>query len=346
MHYLAQFFIVSLAFASGLAAQATNPGPSNVYRVEVRLPEGGLASGEEMHIELRITDSRVEDPLMGHAPVVRARVEGVVDMPSMASMPGISGIAHPEGIPGEYGLHPVFPHGGTYRMRLTVTTVKGETFGFESPLEVGEARPAAAKAKPRYRLEMSGPAESLRLRVMGPEGPVTAFDIAHERALHFIAIRKDFQVFQHLHPEMEANGTFRLNHQWPAGGDYLVFADTAPKGKGSQILSGRLKVKGGTGATPEASPLAVQVDAIPAAGRTGELKLTLSPALKLEPYLGAMAHLLMIAEGSGTLVHAHPSEDDASRFLVRFPEPGRYRAWVEVQTGGKVIATPFAVEVR
>lgn len=343
-------FFLSLSVCA-LPAQTTPsfdplPAPSPHYKVEMRLPEGGLFSREEMHIEFRITDSRKEDPLMGFAPVIRATVASRIDMPSMAGMPDITGPAHPEGVPGEYGIHPVFAHGGTYRVRLVVVTAQGETFGFESSVEVGDARPAGARQAQRYKLEVNGQPESLRLRVIGPDGPVTDFDMAHERLLHLIAIRKDYQVFQHLHPEAGPNGVFTLRHKWPAGGDYLIFADVAPRGKGSQMLPAKLKVRGPANFSAQPSPLTATVESLPEAGRTGELRLSLTPKLALEPYLGAMGHLLMISANGDELVHAHPVGDDAGRFLVRLPAPGRYKAWVEVQSAGKVIATPFEVEAK
>ena len=71
------------------------------------------------------------------------------------------------------------------------------------------------------------------------------------------------------------------------------------------------------------------------------------PAILLEPYLGAMGHLMAVTEDGKTLVHSHPVEGSASNgslaFLVRLPREGKYKAWLEVQSGGKVYTGPFEI---
>ena len=160
---------------------------------------------------------------------------------------------------------------------------------------------------------------------------------------------------------------------FPAGGDYRLFADVAPKGAGSQVLSVPLKVTGAkpawnTALTP--TPLTTTVDGITATldiankilpiGRTIPVgfKLTDSaskPITDLEPYLGAFGHLILIHQDGQTFVHSHPMEDDAGLalskagtvvFNARFPKPGRYKAWGQFQRAGKVITVPFVFDVK
>ena len=54
-----------------------------------------------------------------------------------------------------------------------------------------------------------------------------------------------------------------------------------------------------------------------------------APITDLEPYLGAMGHLMLIHEDGVTFVHSHPDETDPANghngsidFLARFPKPG------------------------
>ncbi|MCX6592769.1 MAG: hypothetical protein NTZ56_14705 [Acidobacteria bacterium] len=349
VHPCAPFF--ALFIAGGLCVPAQTTSSSDPYEVTLRLPEGGLSARQEMHLEVSVRDPRKSDPVMGAMPVVHAQLNAVIDMPSMAGMPKIAELAHPEGIPGDYGLHPVFVHGGTFRMRLGITPPGQPEFTREFALEVGDARPLSGKQTPSYKLEMEGKQDDLTFKIISlkelEKGQVKEFDIAHEKKLHLIAIRRDRQVFLHLHPEPSADGSFRLQFAWPAGGDYMLFADTAPRGKGSQVTTGKLKVKGPSAAPPAVSPLKLTVGPLPKVGRTGVLELKLTPALPLEPYLGAMGHLIILHEDGETLVHSHPAdESSAEKFLVRLPKAGKYQAWLEVQSGGKVIPTAFALEAQ
>lgn len=316
------------------------------YEIVQRLPESGLYAGEEMQIEFRIVDTSKDDPLMGAAPVVRAQIKSVIDMPEMPGMPAVEEVAHPEGVPGDYGTHPLFAHGGKYRQRLSITPPNGQAFEVIFPLEVKDEKPAGARVSP-YKLEVKGKPEDLTLRLIGPDGPVTEFDTVHERQMHLIAIRGDLQVFEHLHPEPGAGGVFRLKHKWPAGGEYTLFADTAPKGKGSLVVSAPLTAKGSQTPPKIENPIQASVDGPASAGRTKQMTVRFEPNLPLEPYLGAMGHLMAVTEDGKTLVHSHPVEgtatDNSLAFLVRLPKEGRYKAWLEVKSGGKVYTGPFEI---
>src|SRR5437773_679464 len=96
-----------LPSAFGQARQAAGK-----YQVTLRLPLDGLYAQEEMQIEFRVEDTSRPDPLTGYTAVVRAVPEAVIDMPAMPGMPKFTEIAHPEGAPGDYGIHPTFAHGG------------------------------------------------------------------------------------------------------------------------------------------------------------------------------------------------------------------------------------------
>ncbi len=72
----------------------------------------------------------------------------------------------------------------------------------------------------------------------------------------------------------------------------------------------------------------------------------------IQPWLGAMGHLLLVDQDGVTFVHSHPDErrPDAGRsgtvpFLVRFPKPGLYRGWAQFQRHGQVLTADFIVRV-
>jgi hypothetical protein len=78
-----------------------------------------------------------------------------------------------------------------------------------------------------------------------------------------------------------------------------------------------------------------------------------NPILDLQPYLGAMGHMIMIHDDAQTFVHAHPDERDPQNgkqgeltFLARPPKPGLYHLWVEFQRQNKVGTAEFVIDVR
>ena len=52
----------------------------------------------------------------------------------------------------------------------------------------------------RDSVAQAGRDREISFVIEGPDGPVTAYDVEHEKRLHFIAVRRDFTGFQHVHP--------------------------------------------------------------------------------------------------------------------------------------------------
>jgi len=339
------------------------------YQVTLRLPEAGLFAGEEMEIEFRVTDTARPDPVTGFAPVIRALPEATIDMPAMPGMPKFSATAHPEGVPGDYGIHPSFAHGGEYRLHVLVRPPGGEAFTVEFPLAVADAA-VNRKAAPRFRLEIStqpknpqaGQQVELRLMVRDRDNSaVRDFDTVHEALMHLVIVRRDLSGFAHEHPVISADGTFRLSYKFPSGGEYRLFADLAPKGSGGQIAAAQLKVDGNRGAAfnlrtaasnrsqkagdtvvelvPHQSPLPV--------GKTIPLSFALrdtrtgEAVTDLQPYLGVAGHLMLIHEAASTFVHSHPTGESSLEFLARFPKPGLYRGWLQFRRAGEIRTADF-----
>lgn len=374
--------LLALAFAA--PAQQVVQRHSPPYEVGVRLPSDGLYAGEESALTVRLTDVRSTDPVRGAAPVPGATLTATIDMPSMPGMPTYRESAHPESVPGEYGLRPTFPHGGEYRLRLAVTPASAASFTVEMDLPVRDATPAGQRASgpPPFRLELesvpararAGEPVELRLRVRRRGGElVTAFERMHERLLHLILVRRDLGVFAHEHPELLPDGTFRLIHRFPTAGQYQVFADLAPLAAGNHVLQQSLRVDGPAptpfslrSATVEGQEprqhdgtlvrLALSPAALPVGRETG-IAFRLTGAARgeavsdLEPYLGAMGHLILVHEDGTTFVHSHPDSRQAAAgrngtvfFVARFPKPGRYRGWAQFQRRGKVLTSDFVFE--
>jgi hypothetical protein len=77
--------------------------------------------------------------------------------------------------------------------------------------------------------------------------------------------------------------------------------------------------------------------------------------LDLEPYLGALGHLVVLREGDLAYLHVHPvdasgSADSASgsriTFHARFPSMGRYRLFLQFAHEGLVHTADFTSKVQ
>ena len=57
---------------------------------------------------------------------------------------------------------------------------------------------------------------------------MTDFTTSHDKELHLIVVRTDGTQFRHVHPTMDADGTWSLPWTWTAAGTYRVYADFVP----------------------------------------------------------------------------------------------------------------------
>lgn len=371
----------------GLVAAAQEVRQAGQYAVMLRLPASGLNAGEEQQIEFRVTDTSRVDPVQGPTPVIRARIQGVIDMPAMPGMPKVSEVAHPEGVAGEYGMHPVFAHGGEFRLKLAVEPPGDAAFTVEFPLQVADASSARKPGPLPYAVDFAANPKSPKAeqpveftirvnRVPTPldkpgatkPGPVTSFEKVHDAPMHLIVVRTDLGVFRHEHPQLGSDGVFRLKMAFPTGGEYRLFADVAPRGAGSQVLSGTIKVNGkaerfSLAAADRSAKTSIQGTTITLdnvtfpARRTSTVNAHLTsatgPVRDLEPFFGAMGHFILVHADGVTFVHSHPDERDSAGlnegklpFLVRLPKPGLYRGWIQFQRGKTVLTAAFVLEAK
>ncbi|HET8956060.1 MAG TPA: hypothetical protein VFN18_10420 [Solirubrobacterales bacterium] len=198
----------------------------------------------------------------------------------------------------------------------------------------------------------------------GGGAPVTEFDELHERRMHLIVVRRDGTGFQHLHPEMDAAGTWTVPVELDAAGVYRAFADFSVDGA-QQTFATDLFVSGGEFEArpfPAPRPLAatdgyeVRLDAgDPVAGEPAALSFSVSrdgrPVEDLAPYLGAKGHLVALREGDLAFLHVHPEEDgrvaaEEIVFEANFPSPGRYRLYLQFKHDGAVHTAEFTVVAR
>jgi hypothetical protein len=202
-------------------------------------------------------------------------------------------------------------------------------------------------------------AASLRFQIRGADGKaVTAFKPDQTKLMHFYLIRSDLTGFQHIHPEMAADGTWTAAVQPLRPGAYRAYtsftardsADTAV----SLVLGEKITVAGTAAATPlPPAATTTEVDGYTLtlsaghlmAGMGGELSVKVSrngqPVGDLQPYLDTYAHLTAFHEGDLAFAHLHPKGEvngdhggpDLS-FQAMLPASGNWRLFLQFQTAG------------
>jgi hypothetical protein len=217
----------------------------------------------------------------------------------------------------------------------------------------------------------AGKEVTLRFHLAAPDGgAVQELEVVHEKLIHLLLVSDDLAWFGHEHPELQQDGTFTLRTTFPHGGGFTLFHDFTPRRDGMQVVPVELEV---AGAAPPAVALVPDADGTrlvdgcairftaPAPIRSlFNLSLTAhvtrdgKPVTDLEPYLGALGHLIVVSEDRSRFVHSHPlgaaptagapAGPDVT-FSALFPAPGRYKAWVQLQRGGRVLTAPFVFDV-
>lgn len=201
----------------------------------------------------------------------------------------------------------------------------------------------------------AGRTQRLAFRVAGAGGaPVTTYAVVHDKPLHLIIVRRDLSGFQHLHPAMASDGTWGIDLTLAEPGIYRMIADFTAIVGGRQIattLGGDLTVAGDY--APRALPepgrafktdaFTVSYEGTPNTQATQPLLMTVTGAdgktSKLDPYLGAYGHLVVMREGDLAYVHVHPEAelvDGKVKFWLTAPSPGTYRMFFDFQVAGQV----------
>ncbi len=184
----------------------------------------------------------------------------------------------------------------------------------------------AVEVKPAGTVAPGAPV-TLNIAMKDPSGqPVKDLAIVHDKPLHFLVVSSDLSWYLHDHPTRNPDGTFTTNITFPHAGDFRLFSDFTPaaEGAGNQVVQSSLAVPG---SAPARVPLKVDAlelidigdgysarlrcnadDYIP--GHDTLLRFTVqrdnAPLADLEPYLGAMGHLVIFSEDLKHFVHAHP----------------------------------------
>ncbi len=201
----------------------------------------------------------------------------------------------------------------------------------------------------------------LRLCIRHPDTGkiVSKFEIVHEKLMHLFVLSENLAYFAHVHPVLQADGSFLLRLTLPYGGMYRLLVDFYPADSVPQLAVSTFYVTGSAPETklvPELDPskaknLTATLHTEPAtllAGLQSRLTFTLDPAEALEPYLGAWGHMLAASSDLIDLLHVHPFLEKGAdiQFNLIFPRPGLYRIWTQFQRAGVVNTVTFTVPVK
>jgi hypothetical protein len=158
----------------------------------------------------------------------------------------------------------------------------------------------------------------------GKNATVRFLQFVHEKPLHLLVVSDDLAEFYHIHPEMQVDDSYSVEHIFPYGGRYRLYADYTPPGSATIVEQFELNVDGparprqnlvaDASLTKESESLRVTAssDKPLRAGEDLMLKFALAdvktgqPVNNLQLYLGALAHFVIISEDLKDFIHAHP----------------------------------------
>ena len=241
--------------------------------------------------------------------------------------------------------------------------------------------------------------------------PVNDYEVVHDKKLHFIVVSNDLKFFNHIHPRFVGNGKFQIKTTLPRAGSYRLYADYKPRGEEGEVALQQITVGGAKlstsstrlvadtprgswfvknvashdeGVEPTANAARYQVALMPMPSRIEAGKDVMlhfqvrdangKPLSKLEPYLGAQGHCVILSSDPKTYLHTHPMDashdmgamkmdEGATKmseknhanetaktgadvmFHTNFPSAGLYKVWGQFKHNGKIISAPFVVNV-
>lgn len=243
-----------------------------------------------------------------------------------------------------------------------------------APSSAPTVRITSTPARPR-----AGEKARLRFEIVDGATKVTAFDIVHEKKLHLLMVTPDLAWFAHEHPDIQPDGTFSLDFTFPHGGTFRLFSDFKATGRSPAVVPVDIVVDGAEPPPQALVPsdlkkavekngyLVRMTSAAPMSGPLSTMKFLIvkdgKPVKDLEPYLGALGHLVILGDDGKTFLHAHPEDhaaphDDAGKpphahpstgevaFATRFPKPGLYKAWAQFQHKGQIVVADFVFDVK
>ncbi|WP_250292808.1 hypothetical protein [Frankia sp. CiP1_Cm_nod1] len=266
-----------------------------------------------------------------------------MDMPGHAGMPGMEGLPAGEGLAAEAS--------GLRFVPVASTLPADQPTSFRFRILAGPGQHDHASGMSLLGTHSTGTAA-------GDGTPVTAFRLDQTKPMHLYLIRSDLTGFQHVHPDVEGDGTWTAPLQPVRPGAYRVYASfvtTDASGADVPTVLGQpVTVAGGSADTPlppASATATVDGYTLALAGgltarNAGTLTITVStggrPVTDLQLYLDTYAHLTAFHESDLAFAHLHPTGTTpggkdggpALTFEASLPRAGNWRLFVQFQTAG------------
>ena len=224
---------------------------------------------------------------------------------------------------------------------------------------------------------VAGKSVSTVVRLTGGDGkplPLDQLEVAHTEKIHLLVIDQTVTDYHHLHPVAgDKPGEYRFDFAPRFGGTYHIWADLVPKATGKQEYSKTTVKVDGPPATPNKSvnttaevdgyrfDLTTENNAPLQAEKATVVKVKVTGPdgrefLKLEPVMGAFAHMVAFPADLSSVTHVHPMgaepKTDAERggpdlsFHVEPDKPGFHKFFLQTQIGGKEKFAAFGLNVE
>lgn len=186
---------------------------------------------------------------------------------------------------------------------------------------------------------------------------VKDLEVNHEKSLHLIIVDDSLQHYYHLHPQRLENGDFSIRKTAPDG-SYKAFIDIKPKNLAYHVVPVPFVVGQEKGANDHEALVPDSSLTKTVEQKTVSLKMNTFQASKpatltfdldrshLEPYLGAVGHVVILDENGKKYLHVHPKNEEEPVFETEFEMPGIYKIWAEFKQNGKVRIFPFVIEIK
>ena len=220
------------------------------------------------------------------------------------------------------------------------------------------ATPASPKANEEVTLSMTP-------KLKDKPSEQVPLDVEHTKKIHLIVVSEDLSWFDHIHPELIADGSYTVKEKFPTPGKYTLFADYKPSGANHTVDNLNVTIDGTV-------PAGRKYDADKLTGAAGDgFSVSLTPeggkfltnmamhingvvmlngrevdVTTLEDYLGAKTHMVVVSLADKKYLHVHPSVEGGKFDLhTTFEKPGVYRSWIQFQSKGKVYTSDFVMNV-
>jgi len=201
--------------------------------------------------------------------------------------------------------------------------------------------------------------DEIAFSVQGEDGVFTDYGVSHTKEMHLIVVRDDLQHFQHLHPERDADGVWRVAFSPPAGGTYWRYADFVEKDGTPHVIRFKKTVTGAAGnsglvrdekMTKEIQGVTFTLDPVVLEGKRLELRFAATindKPVTFGSYLGEKGHVILLSQ-DGEYIHTHPhkeyvgySESDAPIFLTPQLTKNFYRIFGQFKVNGEILTIDF-----